>query len=154
LHGPDEVARCAGRFPITTESSALEPPSSNARLEQPAAKLTEGRQYQAVPYSERVAAKAAGAEWDKAAKSWYAGPKADMAKLEQWKPESVPVQQGPAMMPREEFAEALKSVSCVVSGEHPVMGGKKHRITVEGEKFTKNSGSGFYVGHLDGHPGS
>ena len=28
-----------------------------------------------------------GALWDKAAKSWYAGPRADMAKLEQWRPE-------------------------------------------------------------------
>lgn len=119
---------------------------------QPAPKLTEGRQYLAVPYSERAAAKAAGAEWDKAAKSWYAGPQADMAKLEQWKPENVPVQQGPAMTPREEFAEALKSVGCVLSGEHPIMDGEKHRITVEGEKFSQNSGSGFYVGHLDGHP--
>jgi antirestriction protein ArdC/phage/plasmid primase-like uncharacterized protein len=114
--------------------------------------LAEGRQYLAVPYGERAAAKAAGAIWDKAAKSWYAGPKADMARLEQWKPENVPVQQGPAMTPREEFAEALRSVGCVLSGEHPIMDGAKHRITVEGEKFTENSGSGFYVGHLDGHP--
>ena len=28
-----------------------------------------------------------GALWNKAAKSWYAGPRADMAKLEQWRPE-------------------------------------------------------------------
>ena len=28
-----------------------------------------------------------GALWDKDAKSWYAGPRADMAKLEQWRPE-------------------------------------------------------------------
>ena len=119
---------------------------------QPKPKITEGRQYLAVPYGDRVAAKAAGAEWDKAAKSWYAGPKADMARLEQWKPENVAMQQGPAMAPREEFTEALQSVGCLISGEHPIMDGEKHRITVEGEKFTKNSGSGFYVGHLDGHP--
>ena len=127
-------------------------PAPAAVDSQPAPKLTEGRQYLAVPYGDRVAAKAAGAEWDKAAKSWYAGPKADMARLAQWKPENVTMQQGPAMAPREEFTEALKSVGCLISGEHPIMDGEKHRITVEGEKFTKNSGSGFYVGHLDGHP--
>lgn len=111
-----------------------------------------GRAYLAVPYADRAAAKAAGALWDNTAKSWYAGPKADMAVLEKWKPDNVPVQQAPAMTPREEFAEALKSIGCVVGDEHPIMDGNKHRITVEGEKFSKNSGSGFYVGHLDGHP--
>jgi len=113
---------------------------------------TPPRQYLAVPYGERVAAKAAGAVWDKAAKSWYAGPKADMAKLKRWKPENVPAQQGPAMTPRDEFAEALRSIGCVVSDEHPIMDGQKHRISVEGEKHSEKSGSGFYVGHLDGHP--
>ncbi|AZK89879.1 hypothetical protein BO993_24135 (plasmid) [Xanthomonas oryzae pv. oryzae] len=108
------------------------------------------RQYLAVPYGEHVAAKAAGALWDKAAKSWYAGPKADMAKLERWKPENVPAQQGPAMTPEQEFADALKSMGCVVAGGHPIMDGKKHRIEVEGDK--KGEKAGFYVGHLDGHP--
>jgi putative DNA primase/helicase len=121
-----------------------------ARPKQPPA--TPPRQYLAVPYGERVAAKAAGAVWDKAAKSWYAGPKADMTKLKRWKPENVPTQQGPAMTPKDEFAEALRSIGCVVSGEHPIMDGHKHRISVEGEKHSEKAGSGFYVGHLDGHP--
>jgi putative DNA primase/helicase len=56
------------------------------------------------------------------------------------------------MTPRDEFAEALRFMGCVVSGEHPMMDGRKHRITVEGERHSENSGSGFYVGHLDGHP--
>jgi antirestriction protein ArdC/phage/plasmid primase-like uncharacterized protein len=110
------------------------------------------RVYLAVPYSERTAARAAGARWDKVAKSWCAGPDADMAALGKWKTEHVPVQQAPAMTPREEFAEFLQSVGCVISGDHPIMDGKKHRITVEGEKHSRNSGSGFYVGHMDGHP--
>lgn len=110
------------------------------------------RLYLAVPYGERDAARAAGAQWDRAAKSWYAAPAADMSVLEKWKPENVPAQQGPAMAPREEFAEILKSLGCVLSGEHPIMDGRKHRITVEGEKFSEKSGAGFYVGHLDGHP--
>lgn len=111
-----------------------------------------GRQYLVVPYAERGAAKAAGAKWDVAAKSWFADPKADISRLEQWKPENVPLQQGPAMSPVDEFAEALKSIGCVIRGEHPIMDGTKHRISVVGEKFSKNAGSGFYVGHLDGHP--
>ena len=56
------------------------------------------------------------------------------------------------MTPKDEFAEALRSIGCVVSGEHPIMDGQKHRISVEGEKHSEKSGSGFYVGHLDGHP--
>lgn len=32
------------------------------------------------------------------------------------------------------------------------MDGAKQRITVVGEPFSKHAGSGFYVGHLDGHP--
>lgn len=111
---------------------------------------SEGRQYLAVPYGERGPAKVAGAEWDKAAKSWYAGPKADMDKLQRWLPENVPGQQAPAMNPREEFGEALRSLGCVVAGEHPIMDGQRHRIATEGDK--KGEQAGFYVGHLDGHP--
>ena len=114
----------------------------------------QARQYLAVPYEQRTAAKAAGALWDKAAKSWYAGPRADMAKLEQWKPENVQAQQGPAMTPREEFAEAMRSAGLFTGsnaqGDHPIMDGKRHRVPVEGGK--KGALDGFYVGHLDGHP--
>ena len=108
------------------------------------------RVYLAVPYGERAAAKAAGALWDKAAKSWYAGAETDMTRLERWRLENIAGQQGPAMAPREEFAEALRSVGCLVSGEHPVMDGKTHRISVEGDK--RGEHAGFYVGHVDGHP--
>lgn len=113
-------------------------------------KPTQKQQYLAVPYREHVAAKEAGAMWDKAAKSWYAGPKADIPKLERWAADKVPDQQAPAMKPEEEFAEALRSLGCLVDGEHPIMDGGKHRIAVEGDK--KSAQSGFYVGHLDGHP--
>ncbi|WP_425117456.1 zincin-like metallopeptidase domain-containing protein [Burkholderia ambifaria] len=126
-----------------------------AETKQREQKPEQTRQYLAVPYGERLAAKAAGAIWDKAAKSWYAGPQADMAKLERWKPENVPVQQAPAMTPQQEFADALRSMGCDVSGDHPIMDGKKHRINLTGEKFKdggEKSGTGFYVGHLDGHP--
>ena len=54
------------------------------------------------------------------------------------------------MNPREEFAEALRSVGCVVAEEHPLMDGQKHRIGVVDDK--QGEQAGFYVGHLDGHP--
>jgi phage/plasmid primase-like uncharacterized protein len=135
-------------------TAAVDAPQAVQTTEGPTVgrKAAQEREYLAVPYGERIAAKAAGAEWDKVAKSWYAGPKADMEKLARWKPENVPDQQGPAMTPQEEFADALRSIGCVVSGEHPIMDGKKHRISVEGEKPSEKAGSGFYVGHLDGHP--
>jgi putative DNA primase/helicase len=134
----------------TAVSDAQAPAATAAKAAQVSG--AEGRFYLAVPYTDRAAASVAGAKWDKVAKSWYAGPNADMAKLEKWKLENVPVEQTPAMPPKAEFAEALKSIGCVLSGEHPIMDGTKHRISVEGEKFSKNSGSGFYVGHLDGYP--
>lgn len=116
------------------------------------AEARQPRQYLAVPYGERKLAKAAGAAWDKVTKSWYAGAKANMARLARWMPGKAGSQQEPAMTAHEEFADALRSLHCVVSGEHPIMDGQKHRITVEGEKHSEHSGSGFYVAHLDGHP--
>ncbi|MDD4616159.1 MAG: DUF5710 domain-containing protein, partial [Alphaproteobacteria bacterium] len=110
------------------------------------------REYLAVPFGERHAVKAAGALWDKEAKSWYIGPKADLDLLKRWRPEGIPNLQSPAMAPKEEFSELLRSIGCVVSGEHPIMDGKKHRISVVGEKFSGKAGAGFYVAHLDGHP--
>lgn len=107
------------------------------------------RQYLAVPYGERSAAKAAGALWDKAAKSWYVGPKADLVKLKRWDMDNV-AGQDPAMTPREEFTQALEVLGCIVAGEHPIMDGQKHRIGVEGDR--KSDQAGFYVCHLDGHP--
>jgi len=75
-----------------------------------------------------------------------------MTKLERWKPGNVPNQQGPAMRPEDEFAEALRALGCIVDGQHPIMDGAKHRIVVEGDKANSSERSGFYVGHLDGHP--
>ncbi|MCM0185286.1 toprim domain-containing protein, partial [Pseudomonas aeruginosa] len=63
-------------------------------------------------------------------------------------------QQGPAMTPREEFAQAMRSAGLFVGqrpdGDHPIMDGKKHRVPVDGGK--SGTLDGFYVGHLDGHP--
>lgn len=137
----------AADAPAAAQEARTQPEQPAAPQERHAA---QERVYLAVPYGERVAAKAAGAQWDKAAKSWYAGPQADMGKLQRWMPENVVSQQGPAMTPEQEFGEALQSMGFAVTGEHPIMDGKKHRISVEGDK--KGEKSGFYVGHLDGHP--
>jgi putative DNA primase/helicase len=107
------------------------------------------RQYLAVPYGERSAAKASGALWDKTAKSWYVGPDADMKKLERWMPQ-ISSGQDPAMNPKEEFTDALEALGCIVTGEHPIMDGQKHRIGVEGDR--KGDQAGYYICHLDGHP--
>ena len=107
------------------------------------------RVYLTVPYGERREAKQAGALWDSIAGSWYAGPKADMEKLARWMPGKQP-EQMPAVDPREEFAEALRSMNFVVGGEHPVMDGKAHRIPTADDKPGQKSG--FYVGYLDGRP--
>lgn len=110
----------------------------------------ESREYLAVPYGEREAAKAAGAAYDKTAKSWYVGPNGDTAALARWKPENVSNEQSPALDVREEFADAMRSVGLVVRDAHPIMDGKKHRVPVEGGK--KGAKDGFYVAFLDGHP--
>jgi antirestriction protein ArdC/phage/plasmid primase-like uncharacterized protein len=107
------------------------------------------RQYLAVPYTERNSAKNAGALWDKKAKSWYAGENADMDILKQWLPENVKDQQAPAMAPREEFTEALASLGCIITGDHPMMDGQTHRISTVGDKPGERAG--FYVAYLDEH---
>ena len=108
------------------------------------------RVYLAVPYAQRALARAAGAAWDKATKAWYAGPHADMQGLDRWRLDNLIHQQGPAMSPRDEFASALRAHGLVVSGEHPIMDGHKHRVAVQGGK--RGACDGFYVGYLDGHP--
>ncbi|MFZ2169068.1 MAG: DUF5710 domain-containing protein [Methylococcaceae bacterium] len=139
---------------VTAETDAPNAAAKSTESQGETQKATkQQRQYLAVPYDDRVAAKEAGARWDGAAKSWYVGHNADIEKLGCWLPENVPTQQGPAMQPREEFAEVLRDLGFVVSGEHPIMDGKRHRLLVEGEnKHNDKLGAGFYVAHLDGKP--
>lgn len=115
-------------------------------------KSDEVRTYLAVPYEERLAAKALGAKWDKRHKSWYVNTDEGREATQRWHPGKAG--QDPVMNPREEFSNALQVVGCIVSGEHPVMDGKPHRIRVEGDsqRVQDKAGSGFYVGHVDGHP--
>ena len=112
-----------------------------------------------VPYVQREAVKhIAGTlengkkavEWDKSAKCWFAHPGANLEPLKPWLLNTTKERQQPALTPELEFSDTLTSIGSIVSGEHPIMDGKKHRICVEGDK--KGEKSGFYVGHLDGHP--
>ena len=88
--------------------------------------------------------------WDRKNKSWFARVGANLNKLKPWLGLSHNLRQQPALSPREEFAGVLQSLGCVITGEHPIMDGNKHRIAVDTDK--KNECSGFYVGFLDGHP--
>lgn len=128
--------------------------TAQERTEAPQAASTpkSAREYLAVPYGERSAAKAAGAAWDKAAKSWYIGPDGDTAALARWKPENVSNEQSPALDVREEFIGSMEAVGLIPGGKdnHPIMDGKKHRVPVVGGRT--GATDGFYVAHLDGHP--
>lgn len=116
------------------------------------------REYLAVPFGEREAARAAGAAWDKVAKSWYVGPNGDAAALARWKIEEVRNSQEPAQRLEDEFADALRACGLVpgsyrekgVLVKHPVLDGQKHRIPVVGGR--SGSRDGFYVAYTDGHP--
>lgn len=107
------------------------------------------RTYLAVPYAEKDQAKAFGAQWDKAAKSWYAPAGADLAPLAAWVPSRDEVVVARETDPREEFSEALRASGLLLDGP-PEMDGGLHRVRVEGDRGREVSGA--YVGFLDGHP--
>ena len=123
------------------------------------ASLATDKTWLAVPYAQREAVKqlagklpdgSRAVEWDKAAKCWFAHAGADLDKLKPWLADGQLARQEPALSPEQEFSDLLKSVGCHVTGDHPVMDGQKHRISIEGDKQSEKSG--FYVGHVDGHP--
>lgn len=117
---------------------------------------TDGPTPLAVPYKERAEAKAAGAVWDKENKFWYAEAGADLAPFEKWRLENVQVSQQPVVELRDEVAEALMSIGCIMDADlhkgkrHPILDGEKVRITVEGDKPGQKSG--FYFILTDGNP--
>ena len=108
----------------------------------------ENRQYLAVPYAEREAAKAAGAKWDWREKLWYIGPEGTREGLAKWLPENSPA---PAPSdPRGEFAAVCASSVAILSGDHPIMDGRPHRMaTLDDDRGEKSI---FYVAHADGRP--
>ena len=86
------------------------------------------RQYLAVPYAEREAAKAAGAKWDWREKLWYIGPEGTRAGLAKWLPENAAAAAPARANPREEFAEVLRELGGDLTDEHPIMDGRPQRM--------------------------
>jgi phage/plasmid primase-like uncharacterized protein len=109
------------------------------------------RQYLSVPYTKREQAKAAGALWDWQEKLWYIGPEGTRETLARWLPENARAREAePPSDPREEFSCALRDLGADLTGVHPIMDGKSHRVATLDDK--RGEKSMFYVGHLDGRP--
>ena len=104
------------------------------------------RTYIAVPFAEKDEAKAAGAKWDRGAKSWYVPENIDPALFQQWTARPAP---GSELKPEDEFGQALKANGLIVK-DAPVMDGKWHRSAVDGDKGLEQNGS--YRAFLDGRP--
>ncbi|CAM4473502.1 MAG: hypothetical protein LEGION0403_FIIPPAGN_02403 [Legionella sp.] len=113
----------------------------------------------AIPFDQKDTAKSiigtlpdgtSGIAWDKAHKCWFAKPGVSLEKIKCWIPDNKVAAQQPVLSPIDEFKDVLISMGFVVTGHHPLMDGKKHRIEAEGDK--KGEKAGFYVGHLDGLP--
>lgn len=123
------------------------PAIPNTRTQEAAMEESKPRVFIAVPFAEKEEAKAAGAKWDRAAKSWFIPEGVDNAALSKWSaPEKTPQ---PTLSPAEEFADALKANGLLLKGA-PVMDGEWHRVPVDGDKKGQLSGS--YRGFLDGRP--
>lgn len=106
----------------------------------------------AVPFPERDKARAAGAKWDKEAKSWFAPAGTGLEQLSQWVPKPEAAQSAELkrnLDPSVEFGAAIKAAGLVIDGD-PIMDGKLHRVPVDGGK--KGMRDGAYVGYSDGRP--
>jgi antirestriction protein ArdC/phage/plasmid primase-like uncharacterized protein/predicted RNA methylase len=101
-----------------------------------------------VRYIERMEAKALGAKWDKAAKSWYVPAGNDLRPFERW-PEKSSVVTAPKVDPKQEYAAALIAAGLRLEGL-PLMDGKLHRVPVEGDRAGAKSGA--YRAFTDGRP--
>ncbi|PJE09591.1 zincin-like metallopeptidase domain-containing protein [Legionella sp.] len=140
----------------------LEPIMEDLTLENPTMQqgpLTTEKTWLAIPYEEKENAKSLlgklgdgkpAIAWDKAQQCWYANSGVPLDKLKPWLPENSKHMQAPALSPILEFSEALISLGCILSANHPIMDGKTHRIETLGDK--KGEKAGFYVAHLDEHP--
>lgn len=112
-----------------------------------------------IPYKEKDRAKSIsgkladgtpGIAWDKEQKCWYANPGVSIEKIKDWLPENQISPENKSLSPADEFKEALISLGAIVTGDHPIMDGKTHRIQMDDDKHGEKAG--FYVAHLDGIP--
>lgn len=122
-------------------------------------KTTSEKVWLSIPYKQKEIAKSTigklpdgtpGIAWDKVQNCWYANPGVPVEKIKSWLPEHQVQLQEKVLIPENEFKAALISLGAIVSGEHPIMDGKPHRILTEGDKNGEKAG--FYVAHLDGIP--
>ncbi|HAU4024246.1 TPA: DUF1738 domain-containing protein [Legionella pneumophila] len=121
--------------------------------------ITSEKVWLSIPFNQKEIAKSTigklpdgtpGIAWDKVQKCWYANPGVPVEKIKAWLPENQILTQDKALIPEDEFKAALMSLGAIVSGGHPIMDGKPHRIATEGDKNGQKAG--FYVAHLDGIP--
>ena len=70
---------------LDTRASAAQPGSNGAEPAQDAAPATSQREYLAVPYDEKDAAKRLGARWDPSAQRWYIPAGADAEPFARWR---------------------------------------------------------------------
>jgi putative DNA primase/helicase len=103
--------------------------------------------YLAVPYSEKDEAKGLGAKWDAAKKAWYIEDDKDKSNFKKWMSNTVVVTS--SVDPYSEFKIALEEAGLIIPNL-PIMDGKIHRVSVDGDSAGKKSGS--YKGFVDGHP--
>ena len=105
--------------------------------------------YLAVPYAEKEQAKAVGARWDRAAKSWYVREGADMDAVKSWIATEQPAKLPPvAIDPKAEFAQFARDHGLHI--DNLVMDGKWRRVKVAGDRGIETSGT--YRGFTDGRP--
>lgn len=120
---------------VERQVAAIQQEYQAAKTEEAPAEENASRVYLAVPYEEKEEAKALGAKWDKANKSWFMeSSNANLPAASKWLPEKQQTQSMPAMSPVEEFADKLREMGCVVANGHPFMDGQKHRIETVGDK--------------------
>ncbi len=143
---PDADPQGFARWQVERQPAAAKAPERQA-FEETQAKAGERRPLY-VPYAEKDQAKAAGAKWDRQAKTWYAPEGVDPQPFQRWMAERRPA---PAdeRSAEGEFADALRKHGLILK-DSPVMDGKWHRVAVEGDKAGQLSGS--YRGFLEGRP--
>src|SRR6266446_2177720 len=71
-------------------------------------------------------------------------------RLAKWLPENAAAAAPAKASPREEFAEVLRELGGDLTGEHPIMDGRPHRMaTLDDDRGEKSM---FYIAHSDGRP--
>jgi antirestriction protein ArdC/phage/plasmid primase-like uncharacterized protein len=131
------------------EPVSVAPPAQAAALASPvpASEIV----WLSVSYAEKNQAKAAGARWDREAKSWYAPAGTDLGPLARWRPERVRERtlNNVVVSPEEEFRQVLVAAGFSQDGE-PVLDGRIHRVPILGAAYGTKDGA--YCGFRDGQP--